>query len=251
MAIKIMLDAGHEGKENQSTVIPAYFESDMNWKLHLFLRKELENFGFKVDITRETQDEELEITERGRKAKGYDLFLSIHSNAAPRESADHALVIYSYENLNNAEILAKNLTIAISSVMKLKEECIIGTRKHLFEHGVDEYYGVLRGAKSVDCPLFYILEHSFHTNIAATKWLLNDDNLKKLAVHEAETIAAYYNIPKPTSNAQILGEMNLSELNTIIFTEDHIDHTDADDEGKLPSKDHLMVKRAMVKTLEL
>ena len=45
--IKICLDAGHVGsKYNQSPVVKTYYESAMNWKLHLKLKAELEARGF-------------------------------------------------------------------------------------------------------------------------------------------------------------------------------------------------------------
>ena len=73
--IKICLDAGHAGKENQSPVFPSYYESDFNWKLHLKLKKELEAYGIEVILTRKTQAKELGTKSRGRKAEGCNLFL--------------------------------------------------------------------------------------------------------------------------------------------------------------------------------
>jgi hypothetical protein len=55
----------------------------------------------------------------------------------------------------------------------------------------DNYYGVLHGARMVGVPAL-ILEHSFHTNTRATKWLLDEKNLDKLAKAEAEAIAKYF-----------------------------------------------------------
>ena len=83
--MKICLDAGHYGKYNRSKVVPAYYESEMNWKLHNFLAAALENYGFTVMKTREDLATDLGLVARGRKAKGCDLFLSIHSNAADAE----------------------------------------------------------------------------------------------------------------------------------------------------------------------
>ena len=57
--IKICLDAGHAGKENQSPVVPEFYESDFCWKLHLKLKKALEAYGIGVILTRKTQDEAL------------------------------------------------------------------------------------------------------------------------------------------------------------------------------------------------
>ena len=69
-----------------------------------------------------------------------------------------------------------------------------------------EYYGVLRGANAVGTPGI-ILEHSFHTNTKATKWLSSDSNLQKLAKAEAECIASYYGVKKKeeTTFTKIMG----------------------------------------------
>ena len=85
MAYKICLDAGHYGKYNRSKVVPEYYESEMNWKLHNYLAEELEQLGFAVIKTRENQEKDLGLTARGKKSAGCDLFLSIHSNAADAE----------------------------------------------------------------------------------------------------------------------------------------------------------------------
>ena len=77
MSIKIMLDAGHYGKYN-SGAIDGYYESEAMWTLHLLLKEELEKYGFIVDTTRGTQAKDLGVYARGQKAKGYDLFLSLH-----------------------------------------------------------------------------------------------------------------------------------------------------------------------------
>ena len=91
--MKICIDAGHFGKYNQSKVYPSYYESDMAWKLHLLLKKELEGYGFEVITTRENKDVDLPLATRGMMAKGCDLFLSLHSNACATESVDRAVII--------------------------------------------------------------------------------------------------------------------------------------------------------------
>ncbi|MBQ3558248.1 MAG: SPOR domain-containing protein [Agathobacter sp.] len=47
-----------------------------------------------------------------------------------------------------------------------------------------------------------MLEHSFHTNTRATNWLLNDDNLDKLAQAEAAAIAKYFGVTKQEENEE-------------------------------------------------
>jgi N-acetylmuramoyl-L-alanine amidase len=89
--IKICLDAGHYGKYNQSPVVNKYYESDMTWKLHLKLKKYLEERDIEVITTRAKQKTNIGLTARGKAAKGCDLFLSIHSNAATKESVDYPI----------------------------------------------------------------------------------------------------------------------------------------------------------------
>lgn len=191
--VKVCLDAGHYGKYNRSPVVKEYYESDMNWKLHNYLKAELESYGIQVKTTRATQAKDLALTSRGKASKGYDLFLSIHSNACGTESVDRPVVI---TQLNGkGDELGKKLTDCIRETMQTKDPGRVSKRKSSFG---GEYYGVLRGAAAVG-TMGMILEHSFHTNTRAAKWLLVDENLRKLAVAEAEVIAEYFNVTKPTN----------------------------------------------------
>lgn len=190
---KICLDAGHYGKYNQSPANKAYYESDMNWKLHNLLKKYLEQYGFEVIQTRSSQAADMELTARGKKAKGCDLFLSIHSNAVGsgvREDIDYPVA---YVPLNGkGDKIGELLAECVADEMGTKQKSRIESKKG--STGLD-YYGVIRGATSVGVPGI-ILEHSFHTNTKAVNWLLNDSNLDKLAKAEADVIADYYGMKK-------------------------------------------------------
>lgn len=194
MAIKICLDAGHYGKYNRSAAVPAYYESEMNWKLHLKLKAALEAYGFEVITTRPDQAKDLGTINRGNASKGCDLFLSIHSNAVGnyvKESVDYPLVIIQLDR--EGETLGKALGKAIQVTMGTTQPYDMWTKKNLLGQ---EAYGVLRGAAAVG-TMGMILEHSFHTQTRATKWLMDDANLDKLAKVEAEVIADYYGVSKP------------------------------------------------------
>lgn len=188
--VKICLDAGHYGSNyNQSPVVKKYYESMMNWKLHLLLKEELLKRGFDVITTRPAQEPDMGVYDRGALAKGCSLFLSLHSNACDTESVDYPVIYRAYDNLNNVDSLALPLIQGIAGLMGTKQSGRTATRKN---SSGGEYYGVLRGARAVGVPFFMIVEHSFHTNKAATNWLLNDENLKRLAVLEANILAKYY-----------------------------------------------------------
>jgi N-acetylmuramoyl-L-alanine amidase len=190
---KICLDAGHYGKYNQSPANKAYYESDMNWKLHNLLKKYLIQKGFEVIQTRSNQATDLELTARGKKAKGCDLFLSIHSNAVGSgvsESIDYPVA---YVPLNGkGDKIGELLAECVADVMGTKQKSRIESKKG--STGLD-YYGVIRGATSVGVPGI-ILEHSFHTNTKMANWLLVDSNLDKMAKAEADVIADYFGVKK-------------------------------------------------------
>ncbi len=207
--IKICLDAGHYGKYNQSPAVPDYYESEMNWKLHLLLKEALEDYGMEVITTRANQAADLGLVARGRKGEGCDLFLSIHSNAVGgdvREDIDYVAVYHLTDDATTkvddiAKALAGKLAPVIANVMGTKQGYEIFASKASYDRngdGVmnDNYYGVLHGARMANCPGL-ILEHSFHTNTRSTQWLMNEANLAKLARAEAEVIAAYFGAEKP------------------------------------------------------
>ena len=255
--MKILLDAGHYAKYNPSPVVKDYWESVQMWKLHLYLAEALEEYGAVVGFTRENQTKDLEVTKRGRKAAGYDLFLSLHSNACDTESVDRVTVFRAYDNLNDAETLGRRLADRVAEVMGVSKGKT-ATR----EGSRGEYYGVLRGARAAGCPLFYIVEHSFHTNRRAAQWLLDYGNLQALAEAEAAVIAEYFGLKKPE---YLVGDVNgdgkvdaqdyiLAKryvLGTVELTAEEAARGDTDGDGVLGPTDYFRIKRAVLGTLEL
>lgn len=197
MSKTICLDAGHIGsKYNQSPVVKTYYESAMVWALHLKLKAQLEARGFQVITTRASIDTDLGVYERGTASKGCDVFLSLHSNACGTESVDYPVVYRAYDNKNNADALALKIAKKIGELMGTAQAGRTATRKN---SSGGEYYGVLRGARAVGTPYYMLIEHSFHTNTKATKWLSEDANLDKLAVAEAEILAEFFGMESSTT----------------------------------------------------
>lgn len=190
--MKVCLDAGHYGKYNRSKVVPEYYESDMVWKLHNYLAAELESYGIEVVKTRSEQSKDLGLTARGKKAKGCDLFLSIHSNACDVENIDYPLVVTMQDGKGDKLGLA--IAKKIEELMGTRQAGKITKKKGTYG---GEWYGVLEGARQVNV-MGLIIEHSFHTNTKAAKWLLNDANLKTMAKAEAEIIAEHFGLNKKT-----------------------------------------------------
>lgn len=181
---KVCLDAGHYGNYNAGAV-KGYYESVRMWKLTELLAKELTARGITVIKTRSNQATDLALTSRGKKAKGCDLFLSMHSNAAGAESVDYPVAYVPLNGTGTA--IGQKLADIVADVMETVQKGRTATRKG---SGGADYYGVIRGAVAVGVP-GVILEHSFHTNPKAAAWLMVDANLKKLAKAEADCIAEW------------------------------------------------------------
>jgi N-acetylmuramoyl-L-alanine amidase len=194
MAIKIMIDAGHYKNYNRSCVYSPYYEGNMTFKLQGYLKTELEKYGFVVGVTKTSVAQDVTLYSRGYKAKGYDVFLSLHSNACDSESVDRVVIIKGYDQ---GDKLAKRFGEAIQEVMGTKQEYQVYTRKN---SSGGEYYGVLRGAKAGNVNNRFIIEHGFHSNTATAKWLYSDENLKKLAKAEAKVLADYFGMTKKEEN---------------------------------------------------
>lgn len=200
---KVCIDAGHYGNYNRCPNNPNYYESNVVWKLHLLQKKYLEQLGIEVVTTRTNKDVDLSVTERGKKAKGCDLFISNHTNAvgsSMNETVDHVVIIHLQDDTTtNVDEVSKNfankIAPIIASTIGVKQNSRIASKKSESDRngdGIknDNYYGVLHGSRSVGVA-GAILEHSFHTNTRTVNWLLNDANLDKLARVEAECIASF------------------------------------------------------------
>lgn len=217
MSKKICLDAGHVGsKYNQSPVVKTYYESAMVWALHLKLKAQLEARGFQVVTTRASIDTDLGVYERGTASKGCDVFISLHSNACGTESVDYPVVYRAYDNKNNVDTLALKLAKKVGELMGTTQAGRTATRKN---SSGGEYYGVLRGARAVGTPYYMLIEHSFHTNTKATKWLSKDANLDKLAVAEADILAEFFGMESSTETEKtaIMGKARATAQQMALF----------------------------------
>lgn len=216
--MKIMLDAGHYGQNyNRSPCITSipYYESTMTWTLHLLLKQELEKYGFSVGLTRDERDKDLEVYARGLKAKGYDLFISLHSNAASNnalDGVDRPVIVYPILGSDKQKSFANELGETVRNVMNTVQKHQIMTRMYPGQPEKD-YYGVIRGAVYAGCKDAYIIEHGFHTDTKCAEWLLNHDNLKTMAQAEADAIAKHYGVSKqlPTIYRVQVGAFTMKE----------------------------------------
>ena len=251
--IKVMIDAGHYGKYNQSPVVPEYWESDMTWKLQNYLIKALEKYeGVVADRTRENQENDLNLNSRGKKSAGYDLFISLHSNASSSENTDRVDIYAPLDGRNNSHEFARKSIEVISDLMDV--DCGSVKTKESTEEKGSEWYGVMYGAQKANCPMYFIFEHSFHTNKKAALWLLEDENLKNLAEIEAEIIADWYGLQPKFLLGDVNGNGAIDSMDYMLAkkiylgkynpTDEELKRCDIDKDGKISAMDYLLIKRA-------
>lgn len=205
MAKKVMIDPGHApGNANRGPT--GYYEYQGMWKLSNYLKEELTKRGVQADLTR-TEYQDPSLSERGKKSKGYDMFISEHSNAY-KGNARGVEVFYSLQRPGD-KVHAQALSKAISTLMNNPDRGA-KTREHPNKPGVD-YYGVIKAAASVGCPHIFLVESGFHDNPQDEAWLKQDGNLKKLAQTQADVICNILGVepqpqpqPQPPSDGEIL-----------------------------------------------
>lgn len=192
MTKKVMIDPGHApGNVNRGPT--GYYEYQGMWKLSNYLKEELTRRGVQADLTR-TEYQDPSLSERGKKSKGYDLFISEHSNAH-NGKVRGVEVFYSLQRPGD-KVHAQALSKAISTLMNNPNRGA-KTWQYPNKPGVD-YHGVIRAAASVGCPHIFLVENGFHDNPQDEAWLKQDSNLKKLAQTQANIICNILGVkPQP------------------------------------------------------
>lgn len=197
--VKIMLDPGHGAGAFHNRgfkQIPGFElsnEGDCNYIYSLKLKKALEDYGFVVGNTRTNRFDNPSLAQRGQKAKGYDLLISLHSNAAGG-TATGTEIWDSTNPRESIKTLTDKLCVAISNAIGTNNR---GTKYRKNKSGTN-FYGILRNGRAKHN---FIIEHAFHDNYNDCKKYV--DSLDKVAAVTAKTLAEYYgltesNKSKPT-----------------------------------------------------
>lgn len=224
MTIKIMLDPGHGAGSNFNRGSVIGNEGDNNYKYSLVLKRELEKYGFYVGTTRNSITDNPSLSARGNKAQGYDLFISLHSNAG--NSSVRGIEIYGDINANSPQLM-KNLCNNISRAIGTKNRGVRWRTRNPERFyvqptspGGSNYYGVLYSNKA---KLGMLIEHVFHTNREDCK--LYVEKRKEIAQATADTIAQFYGLKKISrpqtevkgvANLELTKEQKDSVKNTVV-----------------------------------
>lgn len=117
---KIVIDAGHGGKDSGAIGPTGLKEKDVNLGTALLLKKELEKYGASVLLTRST-DVFLELGERTAIANSsnYDAFLSIHADSFSSTSYGSSSYYNSSVNFNGpkSKVLAYDILPNLTSAL--------------------------------------------------------------------------------------------------------------------------------------
>lgn len=212
--IKIFIDQGHGWNYNKG-VVDGYYEGTSMYWYGLILRNELRQYGFIVDTIRNDLEAErrscienglystngLPVAKRGPMATGYDLLLSLHTNAHNNPSVNGTEIFDSCQSTTFD--LASNLSKTISGHfnhthrgVKYRFDIGDGPVKYwdlsYSELGPD-WYGVLR-TSGADRSM--MLEQGFHTNYNDCSKLMDANFKMSMAEKTAKVIADYFSYTK-------------------------------------------------------
>ena len=214
----ITIDPGHTRNTNAG-VINGYYEGNAMYILAKYLLDELSEYqNTSVLITR-GEDENPTLAERGSLAvnSGSKIFISLHSNSVSNsETAAYVCGFYSVKR-PDTKILCGKLVSAVTNVMK--ETTDAWNRGALTKKNTSgsDYYGVIRSSVAANSGVEYsfIIEHGFHSNKKECEFLMNNENLKKLAKAEADVLAEYFGMNKKAnfsvSRIEIPSNSNLND----------------------------------------
>ena len=195
--MKVTIDAGHVKGYNIGAN-PAYNEGQMAWTLSRLLGTALEKYGVEVFYTRDNIEKDLALELRGKTAhdNGSDLFISLHSDGFTSSTAKGVSVFYSNYRKDSAS-LANEMGNAVATLIRTPFR---GAKTRLYggAYPQADYYGVIRGAVGYSGErtpqAAFLIEHGFHTSPDDCAWLMQMDNLIKLAETEAAVIAGHYGL---------------------------------------------------------
>ncbi|ADY54894.1 cell wall hydrolase/autolysin [Syntrophobotulus glycolicus DSM 8271] len=179
---KVTIDPGHApGNVNKGPT--GYYEYAGMWKLSNFLRNALIRCGIDASLTR-SENEDPSLDERGKRAKGSDVFISEHSNAANGQA--RGVECFYSVRIAQDKAWAGKLSAAVSKVMGNNDRGA-KTRESETTKGYD-YYGVIRSAVAAGVPHVFLIENGFHDNAVDEAFLKVDANLESMAEAQVKVI---------------------------------------------------------------
>lgn len=207
---KIILDPGHVEGYNRGAV-SGYYEGTAMYHYACRLADKLRAAGLDVGITRTKITDNPSLTARGKQAKGADMLVSLHSNAAGSPSANGATVFYSIKrdaDKAHATKWCNELAGLINGGTRARGA---STRKG---GGDWDYYTVIQSAVAAGCPHVFLVEHGFHSNLAECAWLMQPANMEAMATLECGLICDILGSKASGGTAQEPASLGQKMVNT-------------------------------------
>lgn len=176
---KILLDPGHGAGPAHNRGFIGGNEGDNNYTFALKLKAALGRYGIVVGMTRSKITDDPSLATRGKMGAGYDLFLSVHSNAGGGTGAEV------YDDVNpkySNKALAAKLSATCATVLCIKDRGV----KYKY-NGKSNWYGVLYNNAAKNGMLMEMFFHDNSGDVAKFK-----ANEQRLADALAQTLAEYY-----------------------------------------------------------
>lgn len=176
--IKIVVDAGHGGKELGAVSCCRNYEKDFNLSISKYLEKDLKELGANVYMTRNT-DKFVSLNDRVKytNEKNAQIFVSVHANSLPdsqNPQKHRGSSVYHY--YDEAKPLADSILNSVANSMNINTE---GVKQASF--------AVVRNTSAVSV----LVETAYVINPYDNELLMNDSFRQKYAKAIAEGIKDY------------------------------------------------------------
>lgn len=205
-----VIDPGHTGRTYNAGAVAGYYESEAMFELSRYEKAALESYGIDVVLTR-SLNENPDLYERGQmaarlgKSGKYDavIFESNHSNAFNGKAC--GVTVIRSAHLPVSEVLGNRIADAVVSVIHPVTGITYnrGVKTKIQKNNAD-WYGVIRGAVSGavsevqagkgSVQYAFIVEHGFHDHPTECAFLMESNNLKKIAEAKAGVIAEHFGL---------------------------------------------------------
>lgn len=199
--LTIALDPGHGGEENGAWYY-GWKEKDVNYRIAELVKKELSAYpNVTVMLTRDG-DEEIGLQGRVIRAAdaGADVFVSLHLNASVSHRSNGATIYISTAERYREQLcdmadclLGEFESLGLRNNGTVARVTQMGGRRG--DGSFDDYYGVLRHSYNYGIPGL-LIEHCFMDSKTDYPFLKDEEGLYKLALADANGIAAYYGLIK-------------------------------------------------------
>jgi N-acetylmuramoyl-L-alanine amidase len=178
----IVIDPGHGGKDSGTISVNNHYEKDINLEIGKKLYKKLISMGYKVILTRET-DEFVDNNHRADIANENkaEIFISIHGNAMENNNSINGIQVLYYPNREGA-----NSTLA----QIILDEMVKDTGA--IDKGIVDREDLIV-LNQTKMPAI-IIEYGFLSNEDEEKLLLTNSYQDKVVSSIAEGLKKYFNL---------------------------------------------------------